>query len=179
MNRMEYKDKIIAAVAEKACEHVATNVIKVLRADKESRLSGDDSGLQNVWDEICVQIRGESSIYWDDYLDTAKRIIQAEAGNLDKSVIEAIWLQTDKGEDWDRDNQSDEEANIVNHSASEFPFIDIVSDRESIDNKIPESVEYDMEDIAEYIWDNYVYDKASNFTNKRIEKYLEGDRDSF
>ena len=48
---MEYKDKIITAVAEKACEQVAIAVIKVLRADKESRLSGDDSGLQNVWDE--------------------------------------------------------------------------------------------------------------------------------
>ena len=176
---MEYKDKIITAVAEKACEQVAAAVIKVLRADKESLLSGNDSGLQNVLDEICVQIRGESSIYWDDYLDTAKRVIETEVGNLDKSEIEAIWLQTDKGEDWDRDNQSEEEANIVNHSASEFPFIDIVSHHEPIDAKIPESVEYDMEDIAEYIWDNYVYDKAKYFTNKRIQKYLDGDRDSF
>jgi len=176
---MEYKDKIIAAVAEKACEQVATAVIKVLRADKESRLSGDDSGLQNVWDEICVQIRGESSIYWDDYLDTAKRIIKAEVSNLDKSEIEAIWLQTDNGEDWDRDNQSEEEANIVNNGASEFPFIEIISDNELAENKIPESVEYDMEDIAKYIWDNYVYDKAKDFTNKRIQKYLDGDRDSF
>jgi len=176
---MEYKDKIIAAVAEKACEQVATAVIKVLRADKESRLSGDDSGLQNVWDEICVQIRGESSIYWDDYLDTAKRIIEAEVSNLDKSEIEAIWLQTDNGEDWDRDNQSEEEANIVNNGASEFPFIEIISDNELAENKIPESVEYDMEDIAKYIWDNYVYDKAKDFTNKRIQKYLDGDRDSF
>ena len=176
---MEYKDKIIAAVAEKACEQVATAVIKVLRADKESRLSGDDSGLQNVWDEICVQIRGESSIYWDDYLDTAKRIIEAEVSNLDKSEIEAIWLQTNNGEDWDRDNQSEEEANIVNNGASEFPFIEIISDNELAENKIPESVEYDMEDIAKYIWDNYVYDKAKDFTNKRIQKYLDGDRDSF
>ena len=176
---MEYKDKIITAIAEKACEQVAIAVIKVLRADKESRLSGDDSGLQNVWDEICVQIRGESSIYWDDYLDTAKRIIKAEVSNLDKSEIEAIWLQTDNGEDWDRDNQSEEEANIVNNGASEFPFIEIISDHELTENKIPESVEYDMEDIAEYIWDNYVYDKAKDFTNKRIQKYLDGDRDSF
>ena len=176
---MEYKDKIITTVAEKACEQVATAVIKVLRADKESMLSSDNSGLQNVWDEICVQIRGESSIYWDDYLDTAKRIIKAEVSNLDKSEIEAIWLQTDNGEDWDRDNQSEEEANIVNNGASEFPFIEIISDHELTENKIPELVEYDMEDIAEYIWNNYVYNKAKDFTNKRIQKYLDGDRDSF
>lgn len=36
-----------------------------------------------------------------------------------------------------------------------------------------------MEDIADYIWDNYVYNKAKNFTNKCIQKYLDGDHDSF
>ena len=44
---MEYKDKIIAAVAEKACEHVATNVIKTTAGEKkEVCISGDDSGLK-------------------------------------------------------------------------------------------------------------------------------------
>ena len=34
INRMEYKDKIIAAVAEKACEQVTAKVIKTLRTRK-------------------------------------------------------------------------------------------------------------------------------------------------
>lgn len=33
-------------------------------------LSGDNSGLANVWDELCVQVQGEHSYYWDAYLET-------------------------------------------------------------------------------------------------------------
>ena len=32
-------------------------------------LSGDDSGLKNVWEEYCVQIQGEESYYIDIYED--------------------------------------------------------------------------------------------------------------
>jgi len=51
---MEYKDKIIAAIAEKACEQVAAKALKSLRDEKRGLQSGDDSGLINIWDEICV-----------------------------------------------------------------------------------------------------------------------------
>ncbi len=48
---------------------IAQEVIEQLitLTGKEFLLSGDDSGLKNVWEEICVQVQGEYSFYWDAY----------------------------------------------------------------------------------------------------------------
>ncbi|MBS3948993.1 MAG: hypothetical protein KGZ57_11990 [Dethiobacter sp.] len=55
---MNYKDKIISDIAESACEIIAKKVIRKLQQLKDM-LSGDDTPLKNVWDEICVQVQGE------------------------------------------------------------------------------------------------------------------------
>ena len=177
---MEYKDKIITAVAEKACEQVAGKVIKSLRDEKKGLQSGDDSGLINIWDEICVQLQREQSEMWDLYQDMITGSVEAELGKLDSSIVESIWLQTDNGGDWDIENQSNEKANIIGHNDNnEFYFIDIAPREKFVDNVIPDSVEYSTEDVANYIVDNYILRKAADFTNKRIQKYLDGDYESF
>jgi hypothetical protein len=178
--RMEYKDKIIAAVAENACEQVAAKVIKTLRAEKKGLQSDEDSGLTNIWDEICVQMQRQQSETWEMYLDIITGFIESEVGKLDSNIVSSIWLQTDNGKDWDEENQSNEEANIIGHvDPNEFYFIQIEPREKFLDNSIPDSVEYNTEDIANYILDNYILSKAADFTNKRIQKYLDGDYDSF
>jgi len=179
-NRMEYKDKIITTVAEKACQQVAAKVIKTLRDEKKGLQSGDDSGLINIWDEICVQMQREQSEMWDLYQDMITGFVEAELCKLDSSVIESIWLQTVNGEVWDEENQSNEEANIIGHNDdNEFYFIDIAPREKFVDNVIPDSVEYSTEDVTNYIVDDYILKKASDFTNKRIQKYLDSDYESF
>lgn len=32
-----------------------------------SVLFGEDSGFETTWDEICVQVQGEQTEYWDAY----------------------------------------------------------------------------------------------------------------
>lgn len=99
-------------------------MIKTLRDEKKGLQSGDDSGLINIWDEICVQMQREQSEMWELYQDMITGFVEAELGKLDSSIIKSIWLQTVNGEVWDEENQSNEEANIIGHNDdNEFYFI--------------------------------------------------------
>ena len=49
-------DKILAEIARKACERISRKVILAIQKMTEGRLSGDDSGLKNLWDEVCCQV---------------------------------------------------------------------------------------------------------------------------
>lgn len=140
----------------------------------EGMQSGDDTPLRNIWDEVCVQAQVEYSVLWDAYEEVILGLIEREVHKLDKSIISAIWLQTEEGEDWDEENQDAEENNIIGKNYdSEFYFIQVEPKVPFIESKIPDTVDYDIEDVTNYILKEYVLKTASDFTNKRIEKYID------
>lgn len=47
-------------------QDVIDGVVLDLESDNRSRMSGD-SGLRNVWEEVCVQMQGERSYHWSLY----------------------------------------------------------------------------------------------------------------
>lgn len=140
---MNHKDKIISALAEAACEEISRKVIRSLRKMTAGMQSGDDSPLKNIWDEVCVQIQDQESAVWDYYLETVESLVMQELKGLDDATKQAIWLQTYEGSDWSCDNEDGETADFVD------------------------------DDMAIYIVNNFVLSEAANFTNQRIEKYLE------
>lgn len=144
---MNYRDKIIEDIAEGRCRKISGKVVCELQKMTEGMLSGDDTPLKNVWDEICVQVQGEESIMWDAYMDTIKSVIQDEVKKLDIQTKQVIWLQTEEGIEWEegKENQG--------------------------------TPDYCEDDIAEYILQRFVLPAAANWTNKRIEKYLEREFD--
>jgi len=60
---MDYRDNLIEEIASIESKRIVRRVIQFLQQMTEGRLSGDDSGLRNVWDEVCVQVRGQESVY--------------------------------------------------------------------------------------------------------------------
>lgn len=140
---MNYRDKIIKDIAESRCRKVSGKIVRDLQKMTEGMQSGDDTPLKNVWDEICVQVQGEYSVMWDAYLDTITSLIRDEVEKLDIQTKQAIWLQTDEGIDWE------------------------------IDNEDQNTATYCVEDITEYVLENFVLSAAANWGNKRIEKYLD------
>jgi hypothetical protein len=135
---------IVRAVAEEAARRIARKVVALLQ-QMTNMLSGDDSGLKNNWDEICVQIQSEQSIYWDYYDHTVQSIVAGYVGELPKHEQEAIWLQTRAGTDWDGEEPEDREAYPVS-----------------------------SDDISVYVADEFVYDAADRWSNARIRAYFEG-----
>jgi hypothetical protein len=150
-----YIDKIIAAFAFDACEQISKKTVRKLQTTKEGLQSGDDSKLKNIWDEICVQMKTGESLLWDFYEDLILNYIQSELGALKKETLQCIWLQTDEASDWESDiAEKMEEGEIQEYEVK---------------------VEYSETDIANYIMHEYVLVNAVNYSNKRIEKYIDNE----
>jgi hypothetical protein len=108
MNDVLRESGIVRAVAEKAARRITRKAIADLEQLKDT-LSGDDSGLQTAWDEICVQVQGQESFYWDIYDESVRSIVAGCIPKLAKYEREAIWLQTDAGNDWDFEEPEERE----------------------------------------------------------------------
>jgi hypothetical protein len=68
-------------------------IIKHLPPD--SRLSGDDSGLDDVWEEFKYQVQREESGMFDLYVETIERFCEDLAKKLPDHELELLWLYTD------------------------------------------------------------------------------------
>jgi len=114
----------------------------MLQRQRDGLLSGDDSGLTNVWEEICVQIQGNHSSHWDLYEETIDQCVQLEVEKLPPYEVDAIWVQTSNGETWDLEDEESRQPYPVN-----------------------------TEDVVAYIIARYIYREASDWSNQRIRRY--------
>lgn len=89
---------VIAAFAEPICKRICRKVITDLRRIDDAQLSGEDSGLRNAWEEICVQLLDQYSIFCVDCERTTADLIARHVRGLASHELDAIWLQTDAGE---------------------------------------------------------------------------------
>lgn len=143
MNDTLSASAIASAVAREAAQRITRKVIADLQRIKDS-LSGDDSGLKTAWDEICVQAQSDESVFWDDYDQTVRARVGAYVTKLPKHEREALWLETDAGYAWDLRDADDREAYPVN-----------------------------VDDIVDYLVQEHVYARASDWSNARIRTYIE------
>lgn len=110
-----------------------------------SMLSGDDSPLRNVWDEVCAQQQGEESIYWSVYKETIDQILLDKVSQLDRASLLALWAQTDDGFDWLYDHHAD-------------------------DNGL-EKVTVDIDTVVTYL-SAHLLRAATDENNERVQRYL-------
>lgn len=113
------------------------------RMDGEALLSGDCSGLRNTWDEICVQQQQEHSFSWRAYLATIEACIDGRLEDLQPFELDALWLLTREGDDWDCEPEDERET---------YPV-------------------YRYHVLA-YLQDE-VLTQANNWSNERISRYLQ------
>lgn len=73
-------------------DEVTTRIIKDLTAlnDPNVLQSGEDTILKNTWEEICVQVQGEESIYWDIYEETIYNFIKEELEKMPPAISNLI-----------------------------------------------------------------------------------------
>lgn len=133
---------IVREVADIAAERITRKVIKDLQRMKDT-LSGDESGLATTWDEICVQVQRNHSFYWDAYDQTVRNFVEKYVNDLPQLEINAIWLQTEQGIDWKYEEPEDREP---------YPTC--------------------QDDVVDYITREHVYGEAGNWSNARIQAYL-------
>lgn len=130
-------------------------------------LSGEDSGLNNFWEEYCVQVQQEHSFFWQTYLDQLDFWIEEEFEKLPMWQRNAIWLDLiheDISDYFDAEYDPDE--------SEDKGYLFIEDDTKNVD--IENKKSYDLNEVIDLI-NQRVTDKAADFTNKAIERYLFGD----
>ena len=142
--RTPSRDRIVRALARQITARVVRRVIRRLaELGRPYMQSPEDSGLSHVWDELCVQLQGEQSIYWHLYDDTVYQHVAAEVERVADYELEAVWLSTSQGEEWDYDDESERDPDPVSQS-----------------------------DVIDFIVDE-VYEAGTNWSNRRIRAYLD------
>ena len=91
------------ASADSLANTIALGVVASLK-ELTDTLSGDDSGLTNAWEEVCVQVQGEESVDWETYREIINEFVRAELEALPYRDRAALWLHTDDGYSWHSDN---------------------------------------------------------------------------
>lgn len=90
---------IVEEYGAAAAMALAERVRERLR-ESQHTMSGEGSGLQSTWEEICVQVQGEETPYWDAYVMMIRDTVSSELFLLPRHEQAAIWLWTYEGEDW-------------------------------------------------------------------------------
>lgn len=142
------------ALARQAVEKLVPQAIRQLQQLRDDHLlSGEDSGLRDVWDEICVQVQYELSPQWSSYQLLIERVILRILEAVPPTSLHALWLETDAGEEWLDDL---EEVATSTEPNSPSPVVGLT---------------YDKDDVVVFLRDRVV-DAAADWSNSRIDRYL-------
>ena len=129
-------------------KRLTQRTIRTLQGMKEPLLSGPDSGLATVWDEICAQVQFEQSYYWELYDATAHQCVAGLVAELKEYEQFALWLQSEAGWSWEWD---------LEHGQTNE------SDRP----------EFLLDDVIDYVVSDFIYKAAGQWQNRRIRTYID------
>jgi hypothetical protein len=88
--------KLLGALYKDISNSIVPGIIKQLQELKDDALlSGEDSGLENVWEEICAQLQRGPSFEWQMYVLTVEGIIDEELNKLPHSFKQVISYLSD------------------------------------------------------------------------------------
>ena len=152
---MDYRHPLLKLLREYG-SMIAAHIVRATARDpkkyQDNLPSGPDSGLKNVWEEICVQVQGEQSFFWNVYRDMAIGHLAVRVRALPAIKQRLLWIGSPGGMDW-----------IDEHDESE-------------DNTVPGTTVPigDPNEIANWLFDEHLIPLADRYGNRRIERYLEG-----
>lgn len=141
-------EEFAEAARARVCRAVVTNLRRL-----PGMMDGGDSMLRNAWDEICVQVQFQESVFWESaYLPTIEQLIKARIAKLSKCEKRAIWLQSEEGSSWLNDLDFIQDGQEGRYDGSGVP--------------------YDDESVIELVLDS-VLTEAANYENSRISASLD------
>jgi hypothetical protein len=100
--RLEYVGRIVDAMYEGLVKQVIAD-IKAL--PEECRQSGDNSSLQDVWEEFKYQLQEEESVYFEFYEQTIRDFCARRVADLDEQRRGLLWLWSNAYYKWTADDR--------------------------------------------------------------------------
>lgn len=149
---MRIEQHIVAAWAEQLADKLTQDVIDALQKMDSAEMLSGDSGLKNVWEEVCVQVQGEQSFFWDTYVETMESLLAGYAEGLTPAARMALWAVTDQGWDYIADHHADDQGAM----------------------RVP----VDMDGIVGMLKEKLLA-AAADFSNQRVERFLARHEDGY
>ena len=92
--------RVVSEHARALARKIGLQVAADLQRMRKPHLSREDSGLKSVWHEICVQVQGEESVFWDAYDQLMRDHVLSRLQPMSAPELEMLWLRTEPGWDW-------------------------------------------------------------------------------
>ncbi len=143
---MRIEQHIVAAWANRLENRLISDAISAFQEMQDSSLLSGDSGLTNVWEEICVQVQYEASAFWSAYAETIEHHFSARVSCLAHDERMALWAITNEGWDYIYDHRE------APDGADHVPVADL--------------------EIVLHL-KSALLTAAADYSNARIEKFLE------
>ena len=112
---------LVRALGDAAIQRTTDSVVQTLRGQLWT-LSGDDSGLSNLWLEFATQVQGGETFDWDLYVLHVKQLIEGSLLALSDHELQALALRTPTG----RDRLNDEHREDLTVPYVEDEVVDLV-----------------------------------------------------
>lgn len=122
---------------------IVDKVIRALKRQKKLLLSGEESGLKNLWEEYCVQLQQERSYHFETYIETLKNFIDDEISKQPQEIQKV--LDFSENENFDKE---DEFENNEFHYSRDNAIDEILKEINTI------SLNFENKNIRKYL-DNY------------------------
>lgn len=150
-NLCDYYEELVEESGKQIVQRLARSWIRQLqkiKRENQMMQSPEDSGLVNLWDEICVQIQEERSIFWDLYEDYLRKMICSQLEErCSRNELEILWCQTKL-------------------------FQELAEEEEGLSGKnSPPWKGICMEELTDWCLSKLL-DAAADYGNERIEKYI-------
>lgn len=131
--------------AQKVRDDLVMKTMKHLIQQKDLT-SGDDTCLENNWEEYCVQVQDEESIAWDAYQDHIEMLMRGYFEELPPLEQLTLWLCCDNGMQWYYDQSRETDFKI-----DDAPIVFEECHRELLSALNEVAMEYSNDNIERYI----------------------------
>ena len=150
LNALAYSyECLMSRLAEPIVKRIVRKVKRQLQSytrNSGMMQSEEDSGLLNVWDEFCVQLQSQESIFFDAYLYTVESLVMDVLQKCTEDELIILWTQTEAYEYW---KEEIEDVDCNDYLKRNF----------------------ELTSICDFLVHELEYE-AANYSSKRIENYL-------
>jgi len=145
---MTVADRLTYYWSEKIAKIIA-NKTKSFLENQKDLLGGDDTCLENNWEEYCIQVQGDEWIFAGEaYINHIESLFENYYNELAKEEQFTLWLESQDGQDWYWQDENRDNIEFTYEQAPVF-FDDCVKLIMSELNEI--AMNFENDNITNYI----------------------------
>ena len=126
------KDEVRQILQKKYCAYRDEVVAIIKSLPPESRQSGDDSGLEDVWEEFKFQVKNEEFVMFDVYVGMIDSFCARVVRKMPTHEQDFLWLDCDAYFDHDDDKGLPDRGELIDGVANELyrKVVELANDEE-------------------------------------------------